>query len=160
MKLQETPQPKALSCGAVTSGKGLSLLSLPDEVLLKILSLLPLAEPVNALPLVCKGVCRLLRLPHFHFDSGVRFLEPSVVLAQKPTPVDGGAAFKWLQPRLRQLSEFDQLLDFELAPAERPFVPPICDILPTSLTTLGLIRLVQTLDMRVQQPQPRCPAHV
>ena len=143
----------------MTSGMGPSLLSLPDEIFLKILSRLPLAELVNALPFVCKGFCGLLRLPRFLF--GLRFLELSGILADKPTPVDVGALCNWLQPRLRQLLEFKLLLGLTVVPADRPLISQLCDSLPTSWTTLALHLPWTDTGHEIQQSQPRGPcSHV
>ena len=115
------------------TGRCMSILQLPDELLLAVLQRLPKAQLLLNLPLVCKAFARLLKLSsscwaegRFHYLLGVS------------CSIQGSAFCKWLEPRAAQLDNFLFPVDACVLRDDICITPTLLAILPESLTTLKL----------------------
>ena len=115
-------------------GHCVSLLQLPEELLLAVFERLPKAQLLMTLPLVCKAFARLMRLPsscwaeaNFHsmFDTLTLSIEAAVFC-------------RWLQPRAASLDTFTFPVDAFLLRDNVCFAQQLIAVLPESLTTLKL----------------------
>ena len=111
-----------------------TILQLPDELLLSILQYLSKSELLLTAPLVCKSFSQLLRLPSCCWTH-TRFQK---ILGKSNCSMAGAAFCKWLQPRAVQLQSFLFPVHACLLRENSCFTSDLLAVLPSCLTTLQL----------------------
>ena len=118
-----------------TSSEASQLDHLPNELLIRVFSLLSRTELLWALPLVCRAFSELLRSPNPFWTESYRLWR----FRTFPAKVNGPTLCSWLLPRLHELTSFYCPLGTFLPEQSNVLAQDLLSVLPTTLTNLRFL---------------------